>query len=196
MSAVDFDIAPLLAIERIISVMQTNYATVLASDSIALTGLPLPAPASQDYYPVMEADDAQAREQTSEVAVYVWQAQPQPTGAFETTNISTGPSASSEWVEAIVSVMVAFRYRNFEPFTHIGKTLTPNDVMTQRCHRYLGAVKKVVFQYACGAGGLKKPQVQDDYLPQAIYDSDGQIVRAYGTVTFSVLQLVNRTLSA
>lgn len=194
MSAVDFDIAPLLAIERIVSAMQTNYPTVLQSASIALTGLPLPAPADGSYYPVLEADDAVVREQAEEVAVYVWQAQPQVTGAFESTNISVGPSTSSEWVEAVISIMVGFRFRNFEDIMYMGKTLTANDVMVQRAHRYLGAVKKTVFQYACGANGLTKPQVVDDYLPQAIYDEQQQIVRAYGTVTFSVLQLVNRVL--
>lgn len=194
MTAVDFDIAPLLALERIVSAMQTNYPTALTSSSIALAGLPLPAPADASYYVVLEPADAEVREQTDEVAVYLWQSQPQVTGAAETTNISVGPSTSSEWAEAIVSIMVAFRFRNFEDITHMGKTLTANDVMVQRAHRYLGAVKKTVFQYACGANGLTKPQVVDDYLPQAIYDEQQQIVRAYGTVTFSVLQLVNRVL--
>lgn len=190
--ALNAHIAPLAAIERIITVMQANYATELADASIAVTGLPLPAPASTEYYPTLESDEATVREQTGPVAVYVWQARPLPTGANESTLQSGSPSQSAEIVEIYVSVMVACRQQQHPPITRLGKELTPNDVMAERIHRYLGAVKLTLFKHVCDDDGLFQVDVEDDFLPQGIYDAQQIIERAYGTVTFKVQALINK----
>lgn len=188
-------IAPIAALERTIEVMQANLETELADSTIAVTDLPLPAPGDSDYYLVLESDEALVREQTGELGVYVWQAQPLPTGVNETTIVSAGPSQSSETVDVLVSVMVAARQRQHPEISRLSKALTPNDVMVQRIHRYLGAVKLTLFKHVCNETSFFSVDVVDDFLPQAIYDAKQNIERIYGTVTVRIKTLINKTYS-
>ena len=190
MTAVNAAVGNLLAIERIQTILQSNFATSLADAEIALTGLPLDAPAAENYHIVNEEPSAKRRTQTEKTALYLWQ----DNRTREVRRTTLSPSSQSVDRLLYISAMVAFRQRNLDDLTHLSQTMDLRTVMAQRAHRYASALKDVGFSKAfCGGAGIIFVRIDND-SPAENSEIDQETMRGFATVTFELLQWTTETI--
>lgn len=195
MSSVAYGTSPLIAMERVQAVMQSDFAAELLDASVALAGLDLPPPDSADaYHLVPDQESAIARTQTERVAVYIWQRD--DSVELRETMLLASPTRQEVDQLVYVSVMVAYRQTNADEFTDVGQTPELRSIVAKRGYRYVAAIKQLEHKRKfCGGGGIIASSIDSDKITNGEYNPAEETLRGFATVTLELTQWVYRNIA-
>lgn len=184
MASIPVAISRQVAIDRIIQVMQLEYADVL--EAIRDENLHLPAPAHEGYYYVpQDPDDVLINRP---VAVFV-----QPTTPRMLESAATGGmTGRSEIRKFRLSVTVIFKMAprkiGSNAVVRNGKTITDDEIMFLRAERYTGAMVEVIESFACGGDSIHGIELLSD-TPDLFFPDD-RTVMGVATTEWEITQKI------
>jgi hypothetical protein len=189
--SVAINIATVTAIERVITVLQTNLpqAILTLQTDLGLEALKMPAPALDAYSPTTTIERSDQARRNHPAYVWVYQTGPSTPVAGPTSNLMNAPSVHGQKRALGVGVSLVFGVALQEPFTRIQKTLNSRDVMAYRAFLYASAIETVVRQFACcGQAAILDVAIDSDFAGAVTYQPDGEPIEGTSTVTFKLLQ--------
>lgn len=150
----------LRAIDRIITVMQSEYANALAAfqavPDLGLQDLYLPAPALAAYYYQPFPIEDLPINRNPFVVVF-----PSDDRRLE-ARAASGPLGQTEWRDFQITAVVVFKSDGGNTFPRLNKTLTSHDTHWLRAEAYTGAMVEVIQQYACDPESIHKIELLSD----------------------------------
>lgn len=156
----------LLAIDRIIEVMQAEYENALlalkADADLGVEDVRLPPPVQEAYYyqPYPIEDIPKNRYP----CVFVF---PSDRRNLD-SKASTGPLGQTQWRSFQISVVLLFRPDGGARINRLDKQLTTDDMMWLRAELYTGAMAAVIQEFACQSGAIHEIDLLDD-LSEVVY---------------------------
>lgn len=176
------------AIERVVSVMQSNYATELAA--IQEYGLPLTAPAATDYFAHLSEPSPEQAMKNSSVAVQVYQ---DSDSALIQTQSHT-PSKVLNTQMSMIGVQVVYRLRNCDPTAMLGKAPSITDVMAARGYYYQAAAIETIRKHVCDGVVISDTTKLADHAGVVAFDEEDQPVMGVATTIWEMQQHVEVSL--
>lgn len=189
MASIPTSVARQRAIDRLIKVLQEQYATEIAATvseleqtSGQLDDLLVDAPTDDAYYYTPESPDSDTAEPIAHsVAVFFIVDGPRRLYASG----SYGASHGTELRVVPISVVIMVRQEVSEPITRNSKELSPNEVLRLRTEVYTGALVECVLKYACEAEHIHQTELVDD---DAALDFIDETMVGVGGATFEITQ--------
>lgn len=174
--SINIDKSRLLAIDRIIEVMQAEYDESLLAlkndPALGVGDVRLPAPVKEAYYyqPYPIEDIPKNRYP----CVFVF---PSERRVLDSKS-SSGPLGQTQWRSFQISVVLLFRPDGGARIERLDKQLTTDDMMWLRAELYTGAMARVIQEYACQSGAIHEIDLLDD-LSEIVYVDQR---KSYGVV--------------
>ena len=152
MSEIPTSLARKRAVDRIILVMRSQYATELASVNDADNGgeLHLPAPEESSYYRAPPQGPETLVPTNSHVPVYVYPS----SDTSVNTRSSGGVQTVGETITWNMEIVIACRASTSKEHTVDGHTVTTGERLWIRSELYLGAMIETVQKYACAGDAI------------------------------------------
>lgn len=184
MASIPTSFARQKAIDRIMAVLQAQYATEITAtvsefeqSSGQLTDLFIDPPTSDAYYYTPDQPDSDTAEPISQpVGVFFSPDSPRQLDAKG----SQGNTGGIEQRTFSLACIIVVRKEPNEPITRNGKELSPNEILRLRTEIYTGALIECVQKYGCEPDHIHDLELVDDnsdlyFIDDALWGVGGAV---------------------